>query len=67
MKDQRCELCRFWEERVPLTGWGRCRRYPPQIYVTGMGSDEGVFEAHPDSWKSHWCGEFKEKEGDEQD
>ncbi len=51
-----CALCKYY-----MIGGSLCRRYPPQIIITGKGKKGGVdYESRfPPLMPVGWCGEFK--------
>jgi hypothetical protein len=56
-REERCELCRFWESDDQFDpGEGLCRRYPPALIAFGSTPATGRF---PSTAAEDWCGEFQ--------
>ncbi len=53
--NRRCDKCEWW---VGVEGFGDCRKLPPRILTD-------VTSVFPITEDSDWCGEFKEKEQEE--
>lgn len=72
MKDQRCELCRYWDRFHGSSAVGLCHRYPPTLVTEIDCNEDGgsysvsPIQVRPTLEADDWCGEFKEKESDEQ-
>lgn len=62
--EEKCENCKYFYYDATRK-IGMCRRYPPSVAVYITGRDEEVYSKsygeYPDTDKSKWCGEFKEK------
>lgn len=52
-----CENCYYWAEGSPF---GKCRKRAPVLVISADGEQ---YADYPSTVKSHWCGEFKNKEG----
>jgi hypothetical protein len=72
MSEERCKNCRYWLEKTDRLG--QCRRYPPVpiVHVTydtnSNGDLDSVFSSEPDTHfpittLGEWCGEWKQKDG----
>jgi hypothetical protein len=51
----------------PISGYGRCRRYPPVSHPTNQQESDFIGSgitlwSHPAVSGSNWCGEFKDRE-----
>jgi len=51
----RCRNCRFFDRH------GKCRRYPPKVFVTANGPDMKFLRHLPDVSADEYCGEFETK------
>jgi hypothetical protein len=67
-----CEHCRFFEDPLPGSKIGLCRRYPPQISQSvdsdcheSGGDLYSVYSreesSFPEVGTNDWCGEYKAK------
>jgi hypothetical protein len=63
-----CENCIFYEEsgKRPISMEGFCRKYAPKpIMLSEEIYDEYYFTKFPLVAAQDWCGEFEQKEGEQ--
>lgn len=72
MPQEACETCKYYEPREDLYSDGRCRRHPPQPFVStrwdtnDAASDVVCHFEFPMMSRKDWCGEWATKgESDE--
>ncbi|MFH1716707.1 MAG: hypothetical protein ABIF19_05105 [Planctomycetota bacterium] len=51
----RCKNCRFFDRH------GKCRRYPPRVFIAANGQDMRFLRHLPDVAADEYCGEFEPK------
>jgi len=51
---EQCENCKFFDA-------GKCRRYPPQVFLMGEARNAKPMQYFPEVNHDEYCGEFKSK------
>jgi len=50
-----CKNCKFFDRH------GKCRRYPPKVFILGEGENIKFLRHLPDVAANEYCGEFEPK------